>query len=198
MSRGVSGVTMRKERGRDRRQKGTTSWVNLALLESQIIKGVNSELQKQHSMVQTFLKVAQSQETQDTSSPPHVVEIVKTAIAKIRAEGDAAVREFSEKFDKWSPKSFRLTQEQIDASIAALPEQTVKDIKQVQANVRRFAEAQRSSLTDFEIETQPGVILGQKNVPIEKVGCYIPGGRYPLLASAHMTVSTATIEYLAL
>lgn len=143
-------------------------------------------------MVQTFLKAAQSQETQDTSSPPYVVEIVKTAIAKIRAEGDAAVREFSEKFDKWSPTSFRLTQEQIDASIAALPAQTVKDIKQVQTNVRRFAEAQRSSLTDFEIETQPGVILGQKNVPIEKVGCYIPGGRYPLLASAHMTVSVLT------
>lgn len=182
---------MRKECSRDRRQKVRLLGQDCYTDFSYHCKRISIRHQR-HNMVQTFLKEAHSQEAQDTSSPPHVVEIVKNAIAKIRAEGDAAVREFSEKFDKWSPQSFRLTQEQIDASIAALPEQTVKDIKQVQANVRRFAEAQRSSLTDFEIETQPGVILGQKNVPIEKVGCYIPGGRYPLLASAHMTVSISS------
>ncbi|GAB7347184.1 hypothetical protein MBLNU459_g3295t1 [Dothideomycetes sp. NU459] len=121
----------------------------------------------------------------------NVAEIVSGVIADIRANGDEAVRRYSEKFDKWSPKSFKLSQQDIDEIISRVPEQTIKDIKQVQDNVRTFAQAQKDSLKDFELEIRPGVHLGQKNVPIESVGAYIPGGRYPLLASAHMTILTA-------
>ena len=103
------------------------------------------------------------------------------------------MREYSERFDDWSPPSFRLSDEQIAAAIAQVPEQTIDDIRTVQDNVRRFAELQRDSLTDFEAEVEPGVLLGQKNIPVNAVGAYIPGGRYPLLASAHMTILTAKV-----
>jgi histidinol dehydrogenase len=119
--------------------------------------------------------------------------IVKQVIDTIRRDGDAAVRRYSEQFDKWSPPSFKLSQEAIDAAIAAVPRQTIEDIKTVQSNVRTFAIAQRESLRDFEIEIQPGVHLGQRNNPLDAVGAYIPGGRYPLLASAHMTILTAKV-----
>lgn len=118
---------------------------------------------------------------------------VKDVIDTIRSRGDAAVREYSQKFDTWSPSSFKLSQSQIDAAIAACSKQIIDDIKAVQVNVRNFAQAQRESIRDFEVETQPGVFLGQKNVPISSVGAYIPGGRYPLLASAHMTILTAKV-----
>jgi histidinol dehydrogenase len=144
-------------------------------------------------MIANTLKSALQTESQETSSPAPVIETVKSIIADIRSNGDRAVRNYSEKFDKWSPASFRLSQSDIDKCITACSTQTIEDIKTVQQNVRRFAEAQRSSLTDFEIESQPGVFLGQKNVPISKVGCYIPGGKYPLLASAHMTILTAKV-----
>src|SRR6202034_3050653 len=100
------------------------------------------------------------------------------------------VRSYSIKFDKWEPKSFKLSATEIDAILASVDPQTIQDIKTVQANVRRFAQAQRESIHDFEIESEPGVFLGQKNIPIERIGAYIPGGRYPLLASAHMTILT--------
>jgi histidinol dehydrogenase len=119
--------------------------------------------------------------------------IVKQVIDSIRKDGDAAVRRYSEQFDKWSPPSFKLSQEAIDAAIAAVPRQTIEDIKTVQSNVRTFASAQRESLRDFEIEIQPGVHLGQRNNPLDAVGAYVPGGRYPLLASAHMTILTAKV-----
>jgi histidinol dehydrogenase len=119
--------------------------------------------------------------------------IVKQVIDTIRKDGDAAVRRYSEQFDKWSPPSFKLSREAIDAAIAAVPKQTIEDIKTVQSNVRTFAIAQRESLRDFEIEIQPGVHLGQRNNPLDAVGAYIPGGRYPLLASAHMTILTAKV-----
>ncbi|MDX3638142.1 histidinol dehydrogenase [Streptomyces sp. MB09-02B] len=118
---------------------------------------------------------------------------VEAVIADVRARGDEAVREYSEKFDQFSPASFRLSQDDIDAAIARVPEQTLADIRTVQANVRRFAEFQRASLRDFEAEVTPGVLLGQKNVPVDAVGAYVPGGRYPLLASAHMTITTAKV-----
>lgn len=143
-------------------------------------------------MSKSYLKTPVETPNQDTSTP-QVTEIVKNVIQDIRRNGDAAVRKYSEKFDKWTPESFRLSQEQIDKCITSCSEQTIKDIKQVQKNVRQFAEAQRASLVDFELETQPGVLLGQKNVPISAVGCYVPGGRYPLLASAHMTILTAKV-----
>jgi histidinol dehydrogenase len=118
---------------------------------------------------------------------------VKGVIDKIRSQGDVAVRQYSEKFDKWSPSSFKLSKEEIEKIISTVPEQTIKDIKEVQANIREFAVAQRNSLKDFELEIQPGVFLGQKANPIAAVGTYIPGGRYPLLASAHMTILTAKV-----
>ncbi|KAH7027605.1 histidinol dehydrogenase [Microdochium trichocladiopsis] len=122
-----------------------------------------------------------------------VADIVKGVIDDVQANGDKAVRQYSEKFDKWSPESFKLSQAQIDECISKVPEQTVKDIKEAQSNVRRFAEAQRKTVTDFEIELHPGVFMGHTTRPIGAVGCYIPGGRYPLLASAHMTILTAKV-----
>ncbi|KAJ4116107.1 hypothetical protein NW768_011079 [Fusarium equiseti] len=128
-----------------------------------------------------------------TESNKEVTDIVQGIIQDIRSNGDAAVRTYSETFDKWSPQSFKLSESQIQDCIAKVPSQTVRDIKATQSNVRRFAEAQRSTITDIEIEIQPGVILGHKNNPINRVGSYIPGGRYPLLASAHMTITTAKV-----
>jgi sulfopropanediol 3-dehydrogenase len=118
---------------------------------------------------------------------------VESILAAIETRGDAAVREYSEKFDKWSPASFRLTAEQIEAAIAAVPASTLEDIKFAQTQIRRFAQIQKSTMHDVEIETLPGVVLGHKNIPVNSVGCYIPGGKYPLIASAHMSVLTAKV-----
>ncbi len=122
-----------------------------------------------------------------------VPEKVAAIIADVRARGDDAVREYSQKFDAWSPASFRLTPDEIRKTIASLPTTTVDDIAFVQNQVRRFAQAQLDSIGEFEIETLPGVTLGQKLIPIAASGAYIPGGRYPLLASAHMTIVTAKV-----
>ena len=118
---------------------------------------------------------------------------VEQIIADIRDRGDGAVREYSEKFDQWSPPSFRLDADEVDRIVARVPAQVIEDIEFAQAQVRRFAERQLASLRDFEIETLPGVHLGQKNLPVTAAGAYVPGGRYPLLASAHMTVVTAKV-----
>ncbi|KAI0169140.1 histidinol dehydrogenase [Hypoxylon sp. FL1284] len=129
----------------------------------------------------------------NTTTSRKVSDIVKGVIDDIRNNGDQAVRSYSDKFDKWSPPSFKLTESQIQECISKVPAQTIADIKEAQKNVRTFAEAQRASITDFEIEIQPGVFLGQRNNPISTAGAYIPGGRYPLLASAHMTILTAKV-----
>ena len=118
---------------------------------------------------------------------------VETILADIESRGDAAVHEYSQKFDKWNPPSFRLTQAEIDACIASLSAQAIDDITFAQAQIKRFAQIQMMSIRDVEIETLPGVILGHKNIPINSVGCYVPGGKYPLLASAHMGVLTAKV-----
>jgi sulfopropanediol 3-dehydrogenase len=118
---------------------------------------------------------------------------VEQIIADIQTHGEAAVREYSEKFDKWNPPSLRLNQEQIQACIDSLPAQAIEDIKFAQAQIRRFAQVQLLSMRDVEVETLPGVVLGHKNIPVNSVGCYIPGGKYPLLASAHMSVLTAKV-----
>lgn len=118
---------------------------------------------------------------------------VTDVIADIRQRGDIAVREYSAKFDNWAPESFRLSDEQVQEIIAGLPQQVIDDIKTVQANVRAFATKQRETLVDFEVETAPGVFLGQKQVPVQAAGAYVPGGRYPLTASAHMTIITAKV-----
>lgn len=116
---------------------------------------------------------------------------VSAALEQVRKGGDAAVRELSEKFDRYSPESFRLSAEQIQECIDSLDQQTIDDITFVQNNVRTFAQAQLETMSDLEIETQPGVFLGHRHVPIKAAGAYIPGGRYPMMASAHMTVITA-------
>ena len=118
---------------------------------------------------------------------------VTDLLTDIRARGEAAVRQYSEKFDGWDPPSFRLTAGQIDDLTASLPKQVIADISFVQDQVRRFAQVQRDSLREVEVETLPGVFLGQRHVPVGAVGAYIPGGRYPLTASAHMTIVTAKV-----
>ncbi|ROO85054.1 sulfopropanediol 3-dehydrogenase [Actinocorallia herbida] len=122
-----------------------------------------------------------------------VRDAVAEVVADVRENGDAAVRRYSEKFDGWSPEAFRLSAERIAEIVATVEPQVIEDITFVQAQVRRFAEAQRAALHDVEIETLPGVVLGHKNVPISAAGAYVPGGRYPLVASAHMTVVTAKV-----
>ncbi|KAI1657772.1 histidinol dehydrogenase [Daldinia decipiens] len=129
----------------------------------------------------------------NTAINRNVADIVKGVIDDIKANGDKAVRSYSEKFDKWSPPAFKLTESQIQECISNVSAETIADIKEAQKNVRRFAEAQRASIKDFEVEIQPGVFLGQRNNPISTAGAYIPGGRYPLLASAHMTILTAKV-----
>ena len=122
-----------------------------------------------------------------------VSEIVRNIIGDVRRRGDVAVREYSERFDHWAPQSFLLDAASIERIVGSAPRQVIDDIVAVQANVRRFAQAQRESLLDIEIETAPGVHLGQKHIPITATGAYVPGGRYPLTASAHMTIVTAKV-----
>src|SRR3984957_6160817 len=122
-----------------------------------------------------------------------VRETVEGILDDVMRHGDAAVRELSAKFDKWEPKSFRLSGDEIQALIDSLPAQVIDDIKFAQTQIRRFAEVQRAALRDVEVETLPGVRLGHKNIPVASVGCYVPGGRYPMVASAHMSVLTATV-----
>ena len=118
---------------------------------------------------------------------------VETILDDIKARGDGALSEYSAKFDNWSPIKFRLTREEIDACYEQVTEQNIEDIKFAQAQIRNFAELQKSALTDVEEETFPGVILGHKNIPVNSVGCYVPGGKYPMVASAHMSVVTAKV-----
>src|SRR5271167_326867 len=116
---------------------------------------------------------------------------VEQILADIAARGGAAVREYSQKFDQWAPARFRLTADEIADCMRSLPPSTIEDIKFAQTQIRNFALAQRSALRDIEVQTLPGVILGHKNIPVNSVGCYVPGGRYPMVASAHMSVVTA-------
>jgi sulfopropanediol 3-dehydrogenase len=112
-------------------------------------------------------------------------------LGDIAARGGAAVREFSQKFDQWSPPTFRLTADEIADCVRSLPKSTIEDIQFAQTQIKRFALAQKDCLKDLEVETLPGVVLGHRNIPVNSVGCYIPGGRYPMVASAHMSVVTA-------
>ena len=120
-------------------------------------------------------------------------EIVENVLKQIENGGDKAVRMLSEKFDDYSPTSFELSNEQIDALMCTLTERELSDIKFAQEQVRKFAEIQRASMTDVEVETLPGVILGHKNIPVQSVGCYVPAGKFPMVASAHMSVATASV-----
>ena len=132
-------------------------------------------------------------QTERAEDDAKVRQIVETTLADIEARGDAAVRELAEKFDNYSPASYRLTQDEIDALIAEVSPRDMEDIKFAHDQVKAFAEAQRASMTDIEVETMPGVILGHRNIPVQSVGCYVPAGKFPMVASAHMSVLTASV-----
>ncbi len=124
---------------------------------------------------------------------PELAERVRKLIADIEARGEAAVREMSADFDDWRPDRFQLTQGQIEAIVASVDPATINDIRFAQTQIRNFAQAQLETLTDLEVETLPGVTLGHRNIPVSSVGAYVPGGRYPMVASAHMSVLTAKV-----
>tara|TARA_R110002111_G_scaffold188953_3_gene254315 strand:- start:1552 stop:2859 length:1308 start_codon:yes stop_codon:yes gene_type:complete len=119
--------------------------------------------------------------------------VVEATLADIEARGDAAIRDLSAKFDNYAPAQFRLSASEIEAAMQKVSTRDMDDIKFAQTQIRRFAEAQRASMTDIEVETLPGVILGHRNIPVQSVGCYVPGGKFPMVASAHMSVLTASV-----
>lgn len=120
-------------------------------------------------------------------------QIVANTLKDTEEQGDKAVRDLSIKFDKWDPEQFKLSQAQIKEIVDSIPEEVKHDIAFAQDNIKKFAEAQRDSMKDIHVEVMPGVFLGHKNIPVESVGCYIPGGRYPMIASAHMSILTAKV-----
>jgi len=139
-----------------------------------------------------FLKTGIDADAADEADAK-VRETVEGILDDVRQRGDGAVRELSEKFDKWSPESFRLSDSQIKELVDSLPQQTIDDIKFAQTQVRNFAQIQKDALRDVEVETLPGVTLGHRNIPVNSIGCYVPGGRYPMVASAHMSIVTAKV-----
>lgn len=139
-----------------------------------------------------YLKRGQDQSTV-AENDAKVRATVEGILADIGSRGDAAVRELSERFDAWSPETFRLSDADIEAALSKVSKQDLDDIRFAQAQVRNFAEKQRACILDLEVETLPGVVLGHKNIPVNAVGCYVPGGQYPMVASAHMSVVTAKV-----
>jgi len=143
-------------------------------------------------MAVAYLKTGKSQ-GERAEEDSKVRSIVEETLAEIKTGGDTAVRALSEKFDKYSPASFRLSEQEIENLIGRLTERELKDIRFAQEQVVKFARAQRESMRDIEVETLPGVFLGHKNIPVQSVGCYVPGGKFPMVASAHMSVATASV-----
>lgn len=143
-------------------------------------------------MTITYLKRGKP-EAERSADDSKVRSTVEDILKDIEARGDTAVRELSEKFDKYSPPSFKLSPGDIEVLMNKVAPRDMEDIKFAQAQVRNFAQAQRDSMRDIEVETLPGVILGHKNIPVQSVGCYIPGGKFPMVASAHMSVATASV-----
>lgn len=139
-----------------------------------------------------FLKKGKN-ESEILEADLKVREIVTDILKAVENKGDVKVKEFSKRFDNWERSSFRLTPDEIAGIIASVPQQTIDDIKFAQQQIRFFAEKQRATILDLEIETLPGVFLGHKNIPVNSVGCYIPGGRYPMVASSHMSILTAKV-----
>jgi sulfopropanediol 3-dehydrogenase len=132
-------------------------------------------------------------ETERAEDDARVREVVEATLHAVETRGDAAVAELSAKFDGFSRPSFRLTASEIDAAMQKVSARDMEDIRFAQTQIRRFAEAQRASMTDIEVETLPGVVLGHRNIPVRSVGCYVPGGKFPMVASAHMSVLTAQV-----
>jgi len=132
-------------------------------------------------------------EAERSEDDQKVRSVVEATLKDIEARGDRAVRELSERFDAFSPPFFRLSESDIEALMNKVAARDLEDIRFAQAQVRKFAEAQRNSMRDIEVETLPGVILGHRNIPVQSVGCYVPGGKFPMVASAHMSVATASV-----
>jgi len=122
-----------------------------------------------------------------------VRETVQDIVRQVERRKETAVRELSKKFDNWEPNDFRLTYAQIESAVSKVPKRDLEDIKFAQAQVRNFASKQRDSMLDVEVETLPGVVLGHRHIPVNSIGCYVPGGRYPMVASAHMSIVTAKV-----
>ena len=139
-----------------------------------------------------YLKSGKSREEKENANQK-IKETVENILKKIEKGGDGAVRELSIQFDDYNPNSFKLTKVEIEELVDSLTERELSDIKFAQQQVRNFAEIQRASMTDVEVETLPGVILGHKNIPVQSVGCYVPAGKFPMVASAHMSVATASV-----
>ncbi|RSL29551.1 histidinol dehydrogenase [Salibacterium salarium] len=140
----------------------------------------------------TYLKLGKSEaEIQEADSK--VQDAVTNIIQDVENRGDEAIVELSDRFDKWTPDRFLLSEKEIEDIIASVPDDVLEDIKFAQSQIRNFAEHQRESIQDIEVETRPGVVLGHKNIPVNSVGCYIPGGRYPMVASSHMSILTAKV-----
>lgn len=118
---------------------------------------------------------------------------VEAILADVETRGDAAVRDLSQRFDNWSPDAFRLSERDIERAISQVAKRDLEDIRFAQAQVRGFAEKQKATMADLEVETRPGVVLGHKHIPVSAIGCYVPGGRYPMVASAHMSIVTASV-----
>ena len=143
-------------------------------------------------MAVEFLKQSKS-EAEIKADDARTRATVEATLKDIETRGDAAIRELSQKFDNYAPEQFRLSQSEIDAAMNKVSTRDMDDIKFAQTQIRKFAEVQRASMTDVEVETMPGVILGHRNIPVQSVGCYVPGGKFPMVASAHMSVLTASV-----
>ncbi|MEM6618327.1 MAG: histidinol dehydrogenase [Pseudomonadota bacterium] len=143
-------------------------------------------------MAITYLKTAKTEEER-AQDDAQVRAVVEATLADISSRGDAAVRDLSQKFDGYTPDAFRLSDSEIEAAMQQVTTQEMRDIRFAQDQIRSFAKAQRASMTDVEVETIPGVILGHRNIPVQSVGCYVPGGKFPMVASAHMSVLTASV-----
>ena len=143
-------------------------------------------------MAVTHLKSGKAQ-AERAEDDARIRATVETILADIAARGDAAVRELSAKYDRFEPAAFRLTPSEIEAAVGRVPTRDMEDIRFAQTQIRTFAQAQRATITDLEIETMPGVVLGHRTIPVQSVGCYVPGGKFPMVASAHMSVLTAAV-----
>ena len=142
-------------------------------------------------MIRYIKKRSESNNVSEDKSS--IEETVRSILRDIRERGDAALEHYSGHFDNWSPANFRLSEDEIDVAISKLNKSEIKDIKFAQNQIRHFAQKQLETMNELEVETLPGVFLGHKHIPIENVGCYVPGGRYPMVASAHMSVLTAKV-----
>ena len=132
-------------------------------------------------------------EKQRTENNEKVKKVVEETLHKIEIEGDTYIRDLSKKFDNYSPPNFKLSEDEITQLMSEISDEDMEDIKFAQKQVRSFAEAQLKTINELEVEIQPGVILGHKNIPVQAVGCYVPAGKFPMVASAHMSVVTASV-----